>query len=95
MKERLRLIWFALTASSEAVKGKSALIITEQDREYAKQVYIELQDTRSGGSWSVEGTSIGYYADGFDVSRAHRFMEYAPSYVERLAKIILGKEFYS
>ena len=63
MRKRLHLIWLALSASSEAIESKSALIVTEQDREYAKQIYIELQDTRSGGSWSVEGTSIGYYAD--------------------------------
>lgn len=87
MKNRLRLIWAALTAPQVMVDLHLCKILKLAEYPYIKSLEMRL-DKLKIGTWDLIGVSIAYSDDKLNTTEIQRFLGSSPHIIRKLIEII-------
>lgn len=87
---RLKLIWYALTAPKRAIENRTAQIEFELDQAFIEDTQRELNALKLD-AWQLNGVSIAHYSD-IDIDTIERFLRRAPATIQRLIDTVTPKE---
>jgi hypothetical protein len=87
MNNRLKLIWFALTASRAAIESRRQQIEFELDVDFIESVDKRLQEVERSTYW-LDGITISHNDKDTDINVIHSFLRSAPGMMRQLISTV-------